>query len=523
MAAYPATLGQSPAAGPGLAREIVGFTRGTARRHNRSRSSLRDVILDVYSTVLAVGCVAAIAVSFVLALRDEISGRGVTERSLVDAQWQVLPAELLWVLLTYAGLASLAVLARRLGPVTASPAEAAWWLPLPLDRRPLVLPSFLRRTLATGLAAAVAYLPFSALTALDRPAAGHLLAAATFGAMAIVAVAGAAALQLTPQRQQRRRRALLLAGLLPGAVLPFLAPAVWPLPAALAAAAGVLACVAPRAGSVPGADLMRGGAVSGHVHASVFFLEANELHRALAVEPTGSRQRRWGAGLNARPVRGPFHALVRADVVAFFRLRPPLAGPLLWLATCVGVVLIHPSLPALLQIAVMVIAGCATAAGTGKVIRRTALIPELDALVSLAPWLVRLSRLVMPALALAFWMGGLTGILAALGAAGPLLAALGVAAGAGMGAGTLRAATRPSTDWTRPPVETPFGPVPRDQLSTLLRGTDLTVLVMVPVMLALYLGTVHPWLLVAQVALSAGAIAFQVGFASQLRFAGELR
>ena len=509
----PATLGQSPAGGPGLAREIVAFTRGTARRYNRSRSELRDVLLDLYASVLAVGCVAAIVVSFVLALRDQIAERGVMEGSLVDSRWQVLPAEVLWVLLTYAGLASLAVLARRLGPVAASPAEAAWWLPLPLDRRPLVLPAFLRRTLAAGLAAAVAYLPFSVLTDLQRQPAGHLLAAAAFGAMAIVAVAGAAVLQLAPQQHQPGRRVLLLACLLPGAVLPFLAPAAWPLLAALAAAMGVLAYVAPRAGSVPGADLTRGGAVSGHVHASLFFLEANELHRALAVEPRGARQRRWGAGFHARPVRGAFHALVRADVVAYFRLRPPLTGPLLSLATCVGVVLIDPALPALLQIAVMVIAGCATAAGSGRVIRKTALIPELDALVPLAPWLVRLSRLVMPAMVLACWMGGLTGILAALGAAGPLLVVMGVAAGAGMAAGTLRAAARPATDWSRPPVETPFGPVPRDQLSTLLRGTDLTVLVMFPVMLALFLDAASPMLVLAQLALSAGAIAFQARFA----------
>ncbi|MFJ6156777.1 DUF6297 family protein [Pseudarthrobacter sp. NPDC092184] len=512
-AAYPALRGHSSAPGPGLAREIVAFTRGTARRYNRTRSALRDVLLDVYSTVLALGCVAAIAVSFVLALRDQIAGRGVVDRSLVDGRWQVLPAEVLWVLLTYAGLVSLAVLARRLGPVTASPAEAVWWLPLPVDRRLFVLPAFVRRTLASGLAAAVAYLPFSVLTALDRQAAGHLLAAATFGMVAIIAVAGAAVLQLTPQQHRPGRCALLLACLLPGSVLPFVAPAIWPPLAALAAAIGLLAYIAPRAGTVPGADLTRGGAVSGHVHASLFFLEANELHRALAVEPRGARQRRWGAGFHAKPVRGAFHALVRADVVAFFRLRPPLAGPLLSLAACVGVVLIHPALPALLQIAVMVIAGCATAAGSGRVIRRTALIPELDALVPLAPWLVRLSRLVMPAVASALWMGGLTGILAALGAAGPLLVPLGVAAGAGMGAGTLRAATRPAADWSRPPVETPFGPVPRDQLSTLLRGTDLTVLVMVPVMLALYLGTVHLWLVLAQVALSAGALAFQIRLA----------
>lgn len=507
--APPAATGPLTARHPGLAREIVAFTRGSTRRYNRARSTLPDVLATLYSTALALGCVAAIAVSFVIALRNEIAERTGGGRSLVDSQWQVLPADFLWFLLTYGALVALAVLARRMGPVTASPAEAAWWVPLPLDRRPLVLPAFLRRTLATGLAAVVAYLPFSVLTALDREAAGHLTAAGTFGAVAIVAVAGAALLQLTPQ--QPGRQALLLAGLLPGAVLPFLAAAGWPLAAALAGAAAVLVYVAPRAGSVPGTELARGGAVSGHARASVFFLEANELHRALAAGSRAS-QRRWGARFHARPVGGAFSALVRADVVAFFRLRPPLAGPLLSLATCVGVVLANPALPVPVQIAAMVIAGCATASGTGTVIRRTALIPELGALVPLAPWHARLSRLVMPTLALGCWMGALTGILAACGAAGPLLVPLGVMAGAGMAAGTLRAATRPAPDWTTPPIETPFGPVPRDQISSLLRGTDMTVLATVPVMLALYLGGVDLWLVLVQVALSAGSIFYQVRF-----------
>lgn len=505
-----ATLGKRTLAGPGPAREIVAFTRGASRRYNRSRSKLQDVLIDVYSSVLALGCVGAIAVSFVLALRDEIFQQGLVHRSLVDARWQVLPADILWILLTYAGLVILAVLARSLGPVTASPAEAAWWLPLPLDRRPLVLPGFLRRTLATGVAAAVVYLPFSVLTALDRQAAGHLLAAATFGAVAIIAVAGAAVLQLAPQQHQPRRHALLMAGLVPAAGLPFLAAAGWPLAAALAGVVAVLAYVVPRVGSVPGAALMRGGAVSGHARASMFFLDTNELHRALAAGPPAGRQGRWGARFLALPVGGAFHALVRSDVVAFVRLRPSLAGPLLSLAACVGVVLIDPALPAPLQLAVMVIAGCAAASGAGTVIRRAALIPELDALVPLAPWRVRLSRLVMPAFALGCWMGGLTAILAALGAAGPLLVPLGVVAGAGMAAGTLRAATRPAPDWSRPPVDTPFGPVPRAQLSTLLHGTDMTVLAMVPVLLALYLGAVHPWLILAQVAVNASSVLYQL-------------
>ncbi|PNI09341.1 hypothetical protein CXX84_07035 [Arthrobacter sp. AFG7.2] len=505
MATSPGSAGD-----PDLAREVVAFTRQATRRYNRARSSFPDVLANLYSAALALGCAAAIAVSFVFALRDGIAG-SMVHSSLVDSRWHVLPAATLWFLLTYAGLAAIAIVARKLGPVTAGPAEAAWWLPLPLDRRPLVLPSFLRRTLATGLAAAVAYLPFSVLTALDRHAAAHLMAAVTFGAVAVTAVAGAAVLQLTPQNPPQYP-ALMLAALVPGAVLPFLAGARWPLALALAGAAAALAYAAPRAGLVPRAELVRGGAVSGHVHASVFFLEANELHRALAVAPRSPRQRRRGARFFARPVSGAFTALVRADIVAFFRLGPPVAGPLLFLAICGGVVLIDPALPALVQIAVLVIAGCATASGTGTVIRRTALIPELDALVPLPPWQARLSRLAMPTLAMGCWMGVLTAGLAALGPAGPLLVPLGVLAGAGMAAGTLRAATRPAPDWTRPPVETPFGPVPRDQVSALLRGTDMTILAMMPVMLALYLGFVHPLLIPAQLALSAGSILYEVRF-----------
>ncbi|WP_458779646.1 DUF6297 family protein [Arthrobacter sp. D3-16] len=498
---------------PHLASDIVAFTRRASRQYNRARSALLDILIDLYSAALALGCIVAIAASFVIALRNQIADLTTVQPSLVDDRWQVLPADALWVLLTYGGLAGIAVLAGRLGPVTASPAEAAWWLPLPLDRRPLVLPGFLRRTAAVGVAAVVGYLPFSFLTALDRVSAEHLNAAATFGALASTAVAGAAVLQLAPQHQ-RRHQAALLASLLPGAVLPFLASAGWPLPAALVGAAALLAYVGRRIGWVPGAELTRGGAVSGHVGASVFFLDANELQRALAAGRRGTSRRRQGARFFARPVRGAFGALVRSDVVAYLRLRPPLAGPLLSLAACVGVVLIDPALPALLQIAVMVIAGCITAAGTGTIMRRAAIIPELDSLLPLEPWLVRLSRILMPALALGCWMGGLTGVLAALGAAGPLLFPLGMVAGIGMAVGTLRAATRPPTDWTRPAVETPFGPVPRDQMSSMLHGTDMTVLAMVPVMLAVYLGSVYPVLILAQLAITAGALLYHVRMGS---------
>lgn len=71
-----------------------------------------------------------------------------------------------------------------------------------------------------------------------------------------------------------------------------------------------------------------------------------------------------------------------------------------------------------------------------------------------------------------------------------------------MGAGCLRGATRPPADWTLPPVDTPMGPVPRAQLSALLRGLDVTVLSLLPVGLALFVGQAVPVLVLMQAVVS---------------------
>jgi hypothetical protein len=490
-----------------LARDVVDFTRSRTRRYKRARSSIRDLFIDAYSLTLAGGCVLMLAASLVVALRNEIAGRNLGAVSLTAARWQVLPAEFLWMFLTYLALAGIALTARRLGPVTVSRAEGAWWLPLPVDRRPMVLPSFRSRLVASGAAASVAYVPFSALTAIDRSAWAHASSAATFGLGAVLAVSSAAIMQLTPASSGAHRVAIFT-GLVPVAVLPFLAPAVWPLVLALIAAVILVAYVLPRLGDVSGAELLRGGAVSGHAAASIFFIDVNELRRALAAEPRPVISRR-GWRFYGRPTRWASAAVVRADIVAFLRLQPAPTVPLAWLAICLSVALITPALPVLLHLTVILIAGCLTTAGTGTVARRTTVITGLDSLLPVSPALVRCSRMLMPALSIAAWMGLLTSALVALGSTPPSLIFLGVIAGAGMGAGAVRAATRPATDWTTPPVETPFGPVPRDQMSSLLRGTDMTVLAMLPVLLALFLGSVHPWLILTQCIVTAAAVIAQ--------------
>ena len=490
-----------------LAQDLVDFTRSMTRRYNRARSSIREIFVDAYSWALAGGCVLMLAASLVVALRNEIAGRSLGAVSLAAARWQVLPAEFLWMFLTYLALVGIALTARRLGPVTVSRAEGAWWLPLPVDRRPMVVPSFRSRLVASGAAASVAYVPFSILTAIDRTAWGHAGSAATFGIGAVLAVASAAILQRTPTSSKAHQVAVF-AGFIPVAVLPFLAPAVWPLVLVLVAAVALVAYVLPRVSDVGGVELLRGGAVSGHAAASFFFIDVNELRRALSAEPRPVLSMR-GSRFYGRPTRCASTAMVRADIVAFLRLQPAPTVPLLWLGICVSVTVITPALPVLLQLGVILIAGCLTTSGTGTVARRTAVIIGIDSLLPVSPALVQCSRMLMPALHMAVWMAVLTAAFVALGPTPPSLILLGVIAGAGMGAGAVRAATRPAPDWTRPPVDTPFGPVPRDQMSSLLRGTDVTVLVMVPVLLALFLGSVHLWLLLAQVVLTAGAVIAQ--------------
>lgn len=510
----PETVRLRPAAGEdrdrtlAAARAVVAFTRGSSRRYNRARTSVGGLFVDIYSNTLALACVLAIAGSFVFAVRDEIARRDPVQGGLASDQWQILPADVLWILLTYLALNGLLTVVRRLGPASVSSSEGSWWLPLPVDRRPMVQPGLIRLIAGVGLASAVMYLPFSLLTALDRPPAGHLLAAGTFGLVAVIVVGGAALLQLRASsgRSDPLWPALVL---LPLAVLPSLGPALWPALVGFALAIGVLAYSLPRVGAVAGSELVRGGGVSGHAGASVFLLDVNELSRALAARPRQTASMR-GAKLYARQGLGPRVAIVRADIVAFLRLHQGVAAPLVWLGVCLALVLADAALPAVVQLLVILVAACITGAGMGVVARRTALVPELDLLLPVSTPVVMLSRTLMPAVAMSAWMAVLTGVLTVVGVGGPGLILLGAVAGLGMGAGSVRAATRPATDWTAPAAETPFGPVPRTQIAALFRGTDATVLAMLPVLLALYIGNVYPWLVGVQVALSAAALLIQM-------------
>ena len=124
-------------------------------------------------------------------------------------------------------------------------------------------------------------------------------------------------------------------------------------------------------------------------------------------------------------------------------------------------------------------------------------------LLPLSPATVRLSRMTLPAVVLALWTAVFCAALVLLGAGEPSLIVLGALAGVGFGASAVRGAYRVQPDWTIPPKDTPFGPMPSAQAGSMVRGLDTTLLALVPLLLGLFLGYVPGVLLLTQAAFSA--------------------
>ncbi|GAA1908303.1 hypothetical protein GCM10009688_10540 [Arthrobacter gandavensis] len=488
----------------------VRYTRQASRAFSRGRTRFRDVFVDVYTAVLALGTIAALAVGLVLALREQVAqawnvGSG---RTLVAPPSFALPDGAAAAVLVFAALAAVMVIARKLGPAAVSGPEGYWWLSLPLERRPMLAGRLVRRLLLVWAGTAVLYLPFGFVMDLETSVRGQVLAAATFGVAAVSAVLLAGLQQARPAPQSAaERRSGSLPGLLVLALLSLVTVRVaagsWVLAVGslgVTVALGLL--VFARLDRIPGRELIRGGAVSGHTGAAVYLMDLNEVGRALSTEPDGvasARAARW----YARGGRTPFGALLRADTAAFLRTRGLWVRPVLVLAVFVVVLLAGGAQPPLVQLGMIAAAVFAAVPALGAVARRTAIMPGLDMLLPLSVSVVLLSRMALPAAALTLWTAVLCAVLVLLGAGSPALIALGALAGVGFGASAVRGAYRPQPDWTVPPIDTPFGPMPRAQAGTMIRGFDTTLLALVPLLLGLFLGYVPGVLLLAQAGFSA--------------------
>lgn len=488
----------------------VRYTRQASRAFSRGRTRFRDAFVDVYTAVLALGTIGALAVGLVLALREQLAqawnvGSG---RTLVAPPSFSLPDGAAAAVLVFAALAAVMSVARKFGPAAVSGPEGYWWLGLPLERRPMVAGRLVRRLALVWAGASVLYLPFGFVMDLETSVRGQFLAAGTFGVAAVCAVLLAGLQQARPApRSAAERRRGMLPGLLMLALLSLatvrVAAGSWVLALTGLCVAGALGLlVFARLDRIPGRELIRGGAVSGHTGAAVYLMDLNEVGRALSAEPDGvasARAARW----YARGGRTPFGALLRADTAAFLRTRGLWVRPALVLAVFLVVMLAGGAQPPLVQLGMIAVAVFAAVPALGAVARRTAIMPGLDMLLPLSVPVVKLSRMALPAAALALWTAVLCAVLVLLGAGDPSLIALGALAGVGFGASAVRGAYRVQPDWSLPPKDTPFGPMPSAQAGSMVRGFDTTLLALVPLLLGLFLGYVPGVLLLAQAGFSA--------------------
>jgi hypothetical protein len=491
------------------------FTRRAtaARADTRWWTRLGDLTSGLTSAAIAVGVCGGLVNS----LREQIAARP-------PAAAAVLPGGLTATAVAVAVAAGLVALFARLGPVSATPGVAAWWLPLPAGRRGL-LRGELRRGAALAVAAAVVVALPVVLTwtrtlggVLAGLAAGGLLAALAVGVLVVRQAVGST--RWVPAAAGAVAAAVLVGPALLGvAAAAAGARVAWPsglslswvaaaaaLAVLLAAATGSLLLADRRLADLPAGALRASGETVQYATASVFSLDTREIGRALR-----SGVRRPRRALRWRWVHGPEHAVVAGDLAVLTR------SPWRWGQLSVGAALPVLAartrgvgeLPAL--VAVAVVLGWWTAAtAVGEPSRRASSSPGADRSLPLAAGLVVRARVVVPVAVLAVVLG-ISALLVGQGTAVPgTWLALGVAAAPAWAGAAVRAGYRPDLDWSGPVVASPMGAVPTGVGATLVRGPDVGVLGTVPVGLALLLGSVPGWLVGASLAWSLGLAAFAV-------------
>jgi hypothetical protein len=476
---------------------------------------------DALSGLTSAGIAVALCGGAVSSLREQIAARP-------SATAAVLPGRLTGAAVAVALAAGLVALFARLGPVSATPATAAWWLPLPAGRRGL-LRGELRRVVLLAVASALAVGVPVTLT-LTRTPVGVLTGLAAGGLLAVVAVGalvvrqagdagrwapGAAGAVSVLALAGPAATGCLVAAL--GGQLPDGGPAGLPGPLTAGVVlvvllgAAVLAVVLAdrRLDTLAAGTLRASGETVQYATASVFSMDTRELGRALRTSHRRPRRR-----LSWRWVRAPWHAVVAGDLAVLTR-SPARWGQLL-LGAALPVLAARTrgvaELPVLVAVAVVLGWGIAATA-LGEPSRRAAAAPAADRTLPLDAAVVVRARVVVPLVGLVP-VCGISALLLGQGTGSALgWLALGVAAAPAWAGATVRAGYRPDLDWSGPVLASPMGAVPVGVSATLVRGPDVGVLGTAPVGLALLLGAVPPELVAVQLVWSLALAALAVVFA----------
>jgi uncharacterized protein DUF6297 len=505
-------------------RSIRRYTRAAANRHGDT--TIGALLSDVYSAILMAAIGLGTAIGVATTLRDSLPK--VPAR---PHEGLLLPLPTLAALVVLALAGTALSLAARLGPVGVGAAEARWWLSLPVRRRGLLRPSAWRLPATAALVGGpvILVLVLFAQEGMTGSAAVRTLVGGVLGAGAIVVLAGVAQTVGVDRRVTARVGDVLL-GLVPVLGLAAalgardlnvgLTPSVAVLVALVlvAAAGGVL--LDGRLERIPVRDLRDSGSVATQAAGAVVSLDSRELGRALADRMTNVRRRR---SLRFGWVSSPVRALLTADLVLWWR-SPRHVVQIVAAAAVPALVAAVSRLDTPFALAsAYLIAGYVAMLATAEGARRAEMAPIIDRLLPLGAREVRRLRLVVPGVLMGVWT------LAVLGPIGfadgdpagwltLALAATPVWAGA-----AIRSAYRPSPDWSGPLAATPMGAMPTGVGSVLVRGPDVVLLGMVPVLISIGIGRVTQTLIVVQIvcAFIAVAVGSRLKGFSLMDLAGE--
>ncbi|MBD7950144.1 DUF6297 family protein [Oerskovia rustica] len=437
------------------------------------------------------GNVAYVVVSIAISIGFVIGAANVLRETIfvdpVDGRAPVLTAATIQALASVALLALMTGMAVRLGPLGTGSAGVRWWVPMPVDRRGLLTPSYWRGVAVAVVVGAGGLAAIALASGADPGVAGRSAALGAAAGLLLVGLAGLIQPRTRVAATVARVSDVLIAAVPVAGVV--LVAAGWSdlrelsvpswVVVVVGAGALALAVVWWRRLVALGAQVLR-------TQSAVADQAGGEFGRALsrAGSTRGGRARRPS---RFAVVRGPVSALVAADLT-LLRRSPSAVAQLVGLTALVIVAQQVPAFEGGFGLFVLLVVAGFRGAQLGAEGARTAeMVPALDAMMPLSARDARLARTVVPTLtALLALVVGIVPLV--LGTGEWLWFALVVVVAVGMGAAAIRGAYRKPPNWSGPLVATPAGALPTGAASMIAQGPDVAVLSAIPLGICLLVG-----------------------------------
>ena len=464
------------------------------------------------------GNIAYVVVSIAISIGFVIGAANVLRETIfvepAGGRDAVLTAATIQALGSVALLALMTGMAVRLGPLGTGSAGVRWWVPMPVDRRGLLTPSYWRGVAVALVVGAGGFAVVALASGADPAVAGRSAALGAAAGLLLVGLAGLIQPRTPVAARVARVSDVVLAAVPVAGVV--LVAAGWSdlreltIPAWVIGALGLgalaLVVVWWRRLEVLGAQVLRAqSAVADQAGGAILSLDTRELGRALsrAGSTRGGRVRRPS---RFALVRGPVSALVAADLT-LLRRSPSALAQLVGLTALVIVAQQVPAFTGGFGLFVLLVG--AEGARTAE------MVPVLDAMIPLSARDARLARTVAPSLtALVALVVGTVPLV--LTTREPLWFALVAVVAVGMGAAAIRSAYRKPPNWSGPLMATPAGALPTGAASMVAQGPDAAVLGAIPLGICLLVGTPTP----ALIAFQGIAVWIALAVASHVRATG---